>query len=178
FTGDSAHLGALLRAMVEDVQRAAAEPVEVFPVKHHSPASALHMVRRLRARAPKVIFMEGSEDLSAALAGLHHCRFPVALQAYAPEAPALPADGTPLNVVLPLTEFSAEYQAIAYCLQNPGTRLIFVDRSVDHVFQWMPREGPPPGADSGEDDDDGGGSEAEAEGEGGGNTKNLHGGAV
>lgn len=177
FSGDSAHLGALLRAMVEDVQRAAAEPVEVFPVKHHSPASALHMVRRLRARAPKVIFMEGCEDLTAALAGLNHCRFPVALQAYAPEAPAFPADWTPLNVVLPLTEFSAEYQAIAYCLQNPGTRLIFVDRSVDHVFQWMPREGPPPGADSREEDD-GGETETEAEGEGGGTTGNLHGGAV
>ncbi|MDC0671063.1 DUF5682 family protein [Nannocystis radixulma] len=185
FAGDSAHLGALLRAMIEDVQRATAEPVEVFPVKHHSPASALHMLRRLRARAPKVIYMEGCEDLNASLAGLHHCRFPVALQAYAPEAPAFPVDWTPLNVVLPLTEFSAEYQAIAYCLQNPGTKLVFVDRSVDHVFQWMPRGGPPPGSD--DEADDGGGepaepeaeTEAEAgEGESAGNTGNLHGGAV
>lgn len=182
FAGDTAHLGALLRAMIEDVQRATAEPVEVFPVKHHSPASALHMLRRLRARAPKVIYMEGCEDLNASLAGLHHCRFPVALQAYAPEAPAFPADWTPLNVVLPLTEFSAEYQAIAYCLQNPGTQLVFVDRSVDHVFQWMPREGPPPGADEAEADD--GGEEpasegaGEGEGESTGATGNLHGGAV
>nr|WP_276598854.1 DUF5682 family protein [Nannocystis sp. SCPEA4] len=142
------------------------------------------MLRRLRARAPKVIYMEGCEDLNASLAGLHHCRFPVALQAYAPEAPAFPVDWTPLNVVLPLTEFSAEYQAIAYCLQNPGTKLVFVDRSVDHVFQWMPRGGPPPGSD--DEADDGGGepaepAEAEAEageGESAGNTGNLHGGAV
>ena len=184
FAGDSAHLGALLRAMIEDVQRATAEPVEVFPVKHHSPASALHMLRRLRARAPKVIYMEGCEDLNASLAGLHHCRFPVALQAYAPEAPAFPVDWTPLNVVLPLTEFSAEYQAIAYCLQNPGTKLVFVDRSVDHVFQWMPRGGPPPGSE--DEADDGGEEPAEAaeateesgEGESAGNTGNLHGGAV
>ncbi len=90
FAGDSAHLGALLRAMIEDVQRATTEPVEVFPVKHHSPASALHMLRRLRARAPKVIYMEGCEDLNASLAGLHHCRFPVALQAFAPEAAGVP----------------------------------------------------------------------------------------
>ncbi|MCY0993715.1 DUF5682 family protein [Nannocystis sp. ILAH1] len=185
FAGDSAHLGALLRAMIEDVQRATAEPVEVFPVKHHSPASALHMLRRLRARAPKVIYMEGCEDLNASLAGLHHCRFPVALQAFAPEAPAFPADWTPLNVVLPLTEFSAEYQAIAYCLQNPGTKLVFVDRSVDHVFQWMPKGGPPPGEDSGEADDGGEETEpaetaGEGEGEGAstGNTGSLHGGAV
>jgi hypothetical protein len=182
FSGDSAHLGALLRAMIEDVQRATAEPVEVFPVKHHSPASALHMLRRLRARPPKVIYMEGCEDLSASLAGLHHCRFPVALQAYAPEAPAFPVDWTPLNVVLPLTEFSAEYQAIAYCLQHPETELVFVDRSVDHVFQWMPREGPPPGSEAGEADDAGEEPASEGEGEGGGegagDTGNLHGGAV
>ncbi|MDC0717046.1 DUF5682 family protein [Nannocystis bainbridge] len=183
FAGDSAHLGALLRAMIEDVQRATAEPVEVFPVKHHSPSSALHMLRRLRARAPKVIYMEGCEDLNGSLAGLHHCRFPVALQAFAPEAPAFPADWTPLNVVLPLTEFSAEYQAIAYCLQNPGTKLVFVDRSVDHVFQWMPKGGPPPGEDSDEADDGGEAPEpaessGEGEGEATGNTGNLHGGAV
>ncbi|MCY1013128.1 DUF5682 family protein [Nannocystis pusilla] len=127
--------------------------------------------------------MEGCEDLNASLAGLHHCRFPVALQAFAPEAPAFPADWTPLNVVLPLTEFSAEYQAIAYCLQNPGTKLVFVDRSVDHVFQWMPKGGPPPGEDSGEADDGGeepATEETAGEGEGAstGNTGNLHGGAV
>jgi hypothetical protein len=67
FVGDAAHLGALLRAMVDDVARANAEDVEVFPVKHHSPSSALHMVRRLRTNPPKVIFMEGCEDLNAAL---------------------------------------------------------------------------------------------------------------
>ncbi|MCB9704087.1 MAG: hypothetical protein H6711_19520 [Myxococcales bacterium] len=182
FVGDSAHLGELLRAMVDDVQRAAAEPVEIFPVKHHSPASALHMVRRLRERPPRVIFMEGCEDLGAALTGLEHCRFPVALQAYAPEAPAFPVEWTPLNLVAPLTEFSAEYQAIAFSLQSEGTELVFVDRSVDHVFQWMPREGPPPGVDdeesdeAGDDDEEEG--EADEEGRGGGNTANLHGGAV
>lgn len=180
FAGEADHLAALLRAMVGDVQRATAEPVEVFPVKHHSPSSALHMLRRLRARPPKVIFMEGCEDLNASLAGLKHCRFPVALQAYAPEAPEFPSEWTPLNVVLPLTEFSAEYQAIAHCLQGAGTELVFVDRSVDHVFQWMPREGPPPGEGGGEAEEDEGAaaSEGEGEGEATGRAGNLHGGAV
>ncbi|MBL9104649.1 MAG: hypothetical protein JNL82_27135 [Myxococcales bacterium] len=180
FVGDSAHLGALLRAMVEDVTRATSEPVEVFPVKHHSPSSALHMVQRLRARPPKVIFMEGCEDLNAALAGLQHCRFPVALQAYAPEAPAFPVEWTPLNCVLPLTEFSAEYQAIAHSLQHADTRLVFVDRSVDHVFQWMPRGGPPPGSEASEADP-GEPPPETSEGEeesGSGDTTNLHGGAI
>ena len=52
FTDEARPLGDLLRALVDDVQRAAAEPLEIFPVKHHSPASALHMTRRLRARSP------------------------------------------------------------------------------------------------------------------------------
>src|SRR6185436_19845009 len=63
FTDEARPLGDLLRALVDDVERAAAEPVEIFPVKHHSPASALQMVRRLRGRAPRVIFLEGCEDL-------------------------------------------------------------------------------------------------------------------
>ncbi|MEZ4383618.1 MAG: DUF5682 family protein [Nannocystaceae bacterium] len=179
FTDDTAHLGDLLRAMLADVQRAAAEPVEIFPVKHHSPASALHMVRRLRERPPKVIFMEGCEDLGPALAGLEHCRFPVALQAYAPEAPAFPPEWTPLNLVAPLTEFSAEFQAIAFARETPGTELVFVDRSVDHVFQWQPREGAPPGIEDAERDDLEPEEPEEGEsGESGGATVNLHGGAI
>lgn len=176
FVGDAAHLGALMRAMVDDVHRAAAEPVEIFPVKHHSPASAVHMVRRLRERPPKVIFMEGCEDLGAALEGIEHCRFPVALQAYAPEAEAFPSEWTPLNLVAPLTQFSAEYQALAFSRESE-TPLVFVDRSVDHVFQWMPREGPPPGTPDAELDEGDVAEEGE-EGEGTGDTANLHGGAV
>src|SRR6185436_8042399 len=94
FTDEARPLGDLLRALVDDVERAAAEPVEIFPVKHHSPASALQMTRRLRERPPKVIFLEGCEDLGPAhesrakmpdwIRGLVHCRFPVALQAFAP----------------------------------------------------------------------------------------------
>ncbi len=178
FVGDAAHLGELMRAMVDDVQRAATEPLEIFPVKHHSPASALHMLRRLRERPPKVIFMEGCEDLGAALEGLEHCRFPIALQAYAPESPAFPSEWTPLNLVAPLTQFSAEYQALAFSRESE-TPLVFVDRSVDHVFQWMPREGPPPGIEDAErdesaDDDDDDDDTAKSSGD----TANLHGGAV
>lgn len=174
FTDSAQPLGALLRAMVDDVERAAAEPLEIFPVKHHSPASALHMARRLRERAPRVIFLEGCEDMGPALAGIEHCRFPVALQAFAPEAPEFPPDWSPLNVVLPLTEFSAEYQAIAYCRAHPETELLFVDRSADHVFQWTPRGDAPPGLEAEETD-------AETSGEGADedrDTANLHGGAI
>src|SRR5262245_43008055 len=56
FSGDSAHLAELLHGLVDDVHRAAAEPLEIFPVCHHSPAAAVHMIRRLRERPPKVIY--------------------------------------------------------------------------------------------------------------------------
>ena len=39
-------------------------------------------------------------------------------------------------MVAPITEASAEYQAIAYALDTPGVELVLVDRSSDHVFQW------------------------------------------
>jgi hypothetical protein len=178
FTDGAAHLGDLLRAMVDDVERAAAEPLEIFPVKHHSPASALQMARRLRARAPRVIFLEMCEDLAAALPGLVHCRFPVALQGFAPEAPAFPIDWSPLNVVAPISEFSAEYQAIAYSFANPETSLVFVDRSVDHVFQWTPKESAPPGLAAEESDEEPAATGSEEGEEEGKDTANLHGGAV
>jgi hypothetical protein len=139
FGGDE--LGSLLAGMVGDVERATAEPLEIFPVCHHSPASALHMVQRLRAGpAPRVIFVELCEDLQGVVEKLRDCRLPVALQAFASQSDAFPRSWAPLSVVAPITEFSAEYQAIAYAMERPETALVFVDRSVDHIFQWMPQE--------------------------------------
>src|SRR5262249_14760512 len=78
--------------------------------------------------------------LRPVLDGLRDCRLPVALQAFASGSDAFPAAWSPLNLVCPLTEFSAEFQAIAFALENPGTGLVFVDRSADHFFQWMPQD--------------------------------------
>ncbi len=116
------------------------EPLEIFPVAHHSPSSAIHMVRRLGQRPPRVIFMEGCEDLRPLLDGLRDCKLPVALQAFASTSSAFPPAWFPLNLVCPLTEFSAEFQAIAFSLENADTELVFVDRSVDHVYRWMPQD--------------------------------------
>ena len=130
----------LISSIVSDVERATSEPLEIFPVCHHSPAAAVHMVRLLRERAPKVIFLELCEDLLPVLEKLRDCKLPVALQAFASRSDSFPKSWTPLSVVAPLTDFSAEYQAISFCLENPSTELVFVDRSVDHIFQWMPQE--------------------------------------
>ncbi len=140
FTADAKSLSDLLGQIVADVDRLAHEPLEIFPVAHHSPAAALHLVRRLRDHPPRVIFLELCEDLRPLLDRLRDCKLPVALQAFAGQGDAFPKDWFPLSVVAPVTEFSAEFQAIAYCLENPETELLFVDRSVDHVFQWLPQE--------------------------------------
>ena len=121
FADEAQPLSTLLGALVDDVERAGAEPLEIFPVCHHSPAAAVHMIRRLRGRPPRVIFMELCEDLRPLLDKLRDCKLPVALQAFAGHSDAFPKSWTPLSVVAPLTEFSAEYQAIAFALDNQQT---------------------------------------------------------
>ncbi|MER7505041.1 DUF5682 family protein [Nonomuraea pusilla] len=146
FAGDS--VSAILTGMVDDVDRALSEKLEIFPVCHHSPASALAMVRRLREKQPKVIYLELCEDLGPLLTELRNCRLPVALQAFATELDGFPPAWGPLSVVAPITEASAEYQAIAYALETPGVELVLVDRSSDHVFQ---SHGPEEAGDSPEE---------------------------
>lgn len=140
FATDAQPLGELLTAIAQDVERVMSEPLEIFPVCHHSPASALHLMQRLQRKAPKVIYIELCEDLLPTVADLRDCKLPVALQAFASESETYPPEQMPLSVVAPLTEASAEYQAIAYTLQQPDTHLVFVDRAVDFVFQWQPQE--------------------------------------
>ncbi|MEU4720695.1 DUF5682 family protein [Nonomuraea dietziae] len=126
--------------LVDDVEQALKAELEIFPVCHHSPASALAMARRLREKQPKVIYLELCEDLRPVLEELRNCRLPVALQAFATDIEGFPPEWAPLSVIAPITESSAEYQAIAYALDTPGVEIVLVDRSVDHVFQWEPRE--------------------------------------
>ncbi|TDC55840.1 hypothetical protein E1281_10310 [Actinomadura sp. KC345] len=137
FGGDA--VSGILSGLVDDVDRALREELEIFPVCHHSPASALAMARRLREKRPSVVYLELCEDLAPLLDELRNCRLPVALQAFAGELDGLPDAWAPLSVVAPITEASAEYQAISYALDTPGVELVLVDRSSDHVFQWDPR---------------------------------------
>ncbi|GAA2606156.1 hypothetical protein GCM10010399_41390 [Dactylosporangium fulvum] len=139
FAGGAGAVPEILAGIVDDVDRALREELEIFPVCHHSPASGLAMVRRLREKQPKVIYLELCEDLQPLLTELRNCRLPVALQAFASELDDFPKDWGPLSVVAPITEASAEYQAISYALDTPGVELVLVDRSTDHVFQWEPQ---------------------------------------
>ncbi|MET9661371.1 hypothetical protein [Streptomyces sp. NPDC006510] len=132
-------LEGILLGIVDDVDHAVREPLEIFPVCHHSPASAIAMARRLREKQPKVVYLELCEDMAPLLTELRNCKLPVAVQSFATEVDGFPADWSPLSVVAPITEASAEYQAIAYALDTPGVELVLVDRSSDHVFQWDTR---------------------------------------
>ncbi|MCW5254222.1 hypothetical protein IBX28_27645 [Streptomyces sp. SHP 1-2] len=140
FAGGPDALEEILLGMVDDVDRASREPLEIFPVCHHSPASATAMARRLREKRPRVVYLEMCEDMAPLLTELRNCRLPVAVQAFAGDVDGFPADWAPLSVVAPMTEASAEYQAIAYALDTPGVELVLVDRSADHVFQWEGRD--------------------------------------
>lgn len=140
FSESEKGLEGILSGIVSDMERAYREPLEVVPVAHHSPACALHMLQRLHEKAPKVIFMEGCEDMVGQLELLRECSLPVALQGFASESADFPPEWFPLTVVLPLTEFSAEFQAISYALAHDDVEIVFVDRSVDHIFQNMPQE--------------------------------------
>ncbi|MER7699681.1 hypothetical protein [Streptomyces sp. NPDC096095] len=144
FAGGPDALEGILLGMVDDVERAVREPLEIFPVCHHSPASALAMARRLREKQPKVVYLELCEDMAPLLGELRNCRLPVAVQAFASDVDGFPAEWAPLSVVAPVTEASAEYQVIAYALDTPGVELVLVDRSSDHVFQWDSRPGEHP----------------------------------
>jgi len=148
FAGGPDALEGILLGIVDDVDRAVREPLEIFPVCHHSPASAIAMARRLREKRPRVVYLELCEDMAPLLPELRNCKLPVAVQAFATEVEGFPAEWSPLSVVAPITEASAEYQAIAYALDTPGAELLPVDRSSDHVFQWAPHgTGPAESAD-------------------------------
>ncbi|MEU8925974.1 hypothetical protein AB0D10_34420 [Kitasatospora sp. NPDC048545] len=152
FAGGPGALDGILHGLVDDVDRALREPMEIFPVCHHSPASATAMARRLRAKQPRTVFLELCEDMTPVLTELRNCRLPVAVQAFATRIDGFPADWAPLSVVAPITEASAEYQAIAYALETPGVDLVLVDRSSDHVFQWQPRLDAPAEPAAGEEE--------------------------
>ena len=99
------------------------EPLEIIPVAITRRRRPSTWCVGWRSRPPRVIFMECCEDLRPLLDGLRDCRLPVALQAFAADVRTpSPRRGSPLNLVCPLTEFSAEFQAIAFALRDRGHR--------------------------------------------------------
>src|SRR2546421_12667661 len=52
-------------ALVARVDELLAQPLYWFPVRHHSPAVARHIAAAIKARKPKIIFIEGPHEAQA-----------------------------------------------------------------------------------------------------------------
>lgn len=115
-----------------------AEPLYWFPVRHHSPSAARFIAEVLRARKPKVVFIEGPAEATELVQHIADpkTRPPIAiyssyrdddnvlgLAGIASSAPDVPAKW---GVWYPLLPYSPEYVAIRVA-QEIGAQVVFID---------------------------------------------------
>jgi hypothetical protein len=116
-----------------DLPRIAAEPekprvtwsINVFGVRHLSPAGAWHLCRFLDRHRPKVVLIEGLADADALIPHFTRrgTRPPVAILAY--------TDAQPVRtLVYPLARYSPEYQAMKWA-NDRDVRVEFIDLPSD-----------------------------------------------
>ena len=136
---DTAAVPGLDAAAVE--QRALqvlAEPLYWFPVRHHSPAAARYLAEALRARRPKIVFIEGPAEATELVPHIQDVKTkpPIAiyssyrdddnvlgLAGIASSAPDVPAK---FGVWYPLLPYSPEYVAIKVA-KEIGAQVVFID---------------------------------------------------
>jgi len=89
------------------------QQVHIFGIRHHGPGSAKSLVRALEALQPDCVLIEGPPDAEDVLPLVVHEQMvpPVALLVYVPDEPARSA-------FYPFAEFSPEWQALRYALNN------------------------------------------------------------
>ena len=102
FSDDPDSAADVLERMASDVERAMDQPIALFPVIHHSPASGVQMLRYLATTKPKLVFVEMCEDMLPLAKELGDCELPVALQAFASQPVGYPESWAPLSLVAPL----------------------------------------------------------------------------
>ena len=95
FAGMPGAAGDILTGMVDDVDRALSERLEIFPVCHHSPASGLAMLRRLPAKQPDVIYLETCQDKWPPLDALPNWPLSVCFHGFATRIEVFPAVWAP-----------------------------------------------------------------------------------
>ncbi|MGX5840881.1 DUF5682 family protein [Mesorhizobium sp. ArgA1] len=95
--------------------------VAVFGIRHHGPGSADSLVQALRDLQPVAVLIEGPSDASALLPLLARPEMqpPVALLCY-------PEDDPAATSFWPFAEFSPEYQAAVWAVENKAA-LRFID---------------------------------------------------
>lgn len=85
----------------------------IFGIRHHGPGSARSLLKALVERQPDIILIEGPPDANEfiPLAGHPEMKPPIALLVYSPDEPKYAA-------YYPFAQFSPEYQAILFALDN------------------------------------------------------------
>ncbi len=99
--------------------------IHYFGIRHHGPGSSKRVLAALQELNPSCVLIEGPTDCSELLPLLssNDMRLPVALLAYAQ------ADAN-ASIFYPFAEFSPEYQATLYAMQNK-VDLAFIDIPVN-----------------------------------------------
>jgi hypothetical protein len=124
-----------------------AERVAVLGIRHHGPGSARSVVAELDRLQPAAVLIEGPADAGAALALAADPGMvpPVALLAYAPDAPRVSA-------FWPYAVFSPEWQALTWAAthQVPARfcdlpAAMMLARHADPGAEGEPEPGPPAG---------------------------------
>lgn len=115
-----------------------AEPLHWFPVRHHSPAVARHVGATIRARRPKLVFIEAPSNASDMVPHIvdKETKPPIALfTSYRDDDNTLglagietPAPDVPFKVAVyyPLLSYSPEYIAMREATAI-GARVVFID---------------------------------------------------
>ncbi|MES2264843.1 MAG: DUF5682 family protein [Pseudomonadota bacterium] len=120
----------------------------IFPVRHHSPACALHLLRLFAARPPCAVLVEGPRSFTPLIEALTHAdaRAPLAIYAYAvqqAESDAAEVDGKAERrqaAYYPFCDYSPELVALreAKRLDIPA-RFIDLDFAEQALLEAAPR---------------------------------------
>jgi hypothetical protein len=125
-------------AVARQVDAVLAEPLYWFPVRHHSHTVARHLARALKARKPKLVFIEGPHEANDLIPYLVDAKTepPVAIySSYRDDANVLglngiasPAADIPARFAVwyPLTAYSPEYVAMKTAAAL-GAEVVFID---------------------------------------------------
>src|SRR5215210_1427066 len=114
--------------------------ITVFGIRHHGPGSARSLALALRESQPDAVLVEGPPDADdlLALAARDTMRPPVALLVYPPDEPKRAG-------FFPFAEFSPEWQAIRYALENEvPVRFMDLPQAVQLAQHAPAEEGPDP----------------------------------
>src|SRR5579859_1755695 len=132
------------RAAMSDAV-AATRAVEIFPVRHHSPAASLHVQKLIAGRKPKIILIEGPSDATDLIPLLltEGTEPPVAVLCYFQASSDANQEteerSGPSSLVSPFCAYSPEYVAMR-AGQKVGSVLRFCDIPAGAMLEWRAQE--------------------------------------